>query len=94
MVGEILDPVGFTEKAPKPLAPRLESLRGKTVGLLDIGFPNGNLFLDRVEELLRERYGVVRVIRRAKPSPARPARKEVREELVSCCNAIIEALSS
>jgi len=52
------------------------------------------LFLDRLEELLKQRCGVAEVIRRAKPSPARPAKKEVREELVSRCDAVIEALSS
>ncbi len=94
MTEEILDPMGFSRQATKSLAPRLTDLQGKTIGLLDIRFPNGNLFLDRVEELLKERYGVAEVIRRAKPSPARPAKKEVREELVSHCDAIIEALSS
>jgi len=94
MAEEILDPMGFGRPTTKSLAPRLTNLQGKTIGLLDIGFPNGNLFLDRVEELLKGRYGVAEVIRRAKPSPARPARKEVREELVSRCEAIIEALSS
>jgi hypothetical protein len=44
--------------------------------------------------LLKERCGVAEVVRRAKPSPARPAKKEVREELVSQCDAVIEALSS
>jgi hypothetical protein len=94
MAEEMLDPMGFAEQAAKPLAPRLANLEGKTIGLLDIGFPNGNLFLDRVEELLKERYGVAEVIRRAKPSPARPAKKEVREDIVSRCDAVIEALSS
>ena len=94
MAEEILDPLGFGKQASQSLAPRLSGLQGKTLGLLDIGFPNGNLFLDRIEELLKERYGVAEVLRRAKPSPARPAKKEVREELASRCDAIIEALSS
>jgi hypothetical protein len=94
MVEEILDPLGFGAQATKPLAPRPANLQGKTIGLLDIGFPNGNLFLDRVEKLLKERYGVAEVIHRAKPSPARPAKKEVREELAARCDAVIEALSS
>ena len=94
MAEEILDPMGFGEQATKPLAPRLTDLRGKTIGLLDIGFPNGNFFLDRVEELLKEHYGVAQVIRHAKPSPTRVAKKEVREDILSRCDAVIEALSS
>ena len=40
MAEEILNPIGYGGKAEKPLAPRLPSLRGKTIALLDIGFPN------------------------------------------------------
>ena len=39
---------------------RLRSLQGKTVGLLDISKTGGNLFLDRLEQLLRERFGLTR----------------------------------
>jgi hypothetical protein len=95
MTDDILDPVGFeSEVPPKPMARRLDGLNGKTVGILDIGFPNGNVFLDRVEEILRSRYGVARFVRRAKPSPARPADDEVRKELIEACDAIIEGTSS
>jgi hypothetical protein len=94
MGDELLNPLGFGARESKALAQRLATLQGKTIGLLDIGFPNGNLFLDRVEELLKERCGVAQVVRRAKPSPARPAKMEVREELVAQCDAVIEALSS
>ena len=94
MAEDILDPTGFDSQAPKSMAPRLTSLQGKTIGLLDIGFPNGNVFLDRVEELLKTRYGVAEVVRKAKPSPARPAKEEVRRTLIDDCDAIIEGVSS
>ncbi|MGA8676899.1 MAG: UGSC family (seleno)protein, partial [Candidatus Acidiferrales bacterium] len=44
-----------------PARPR--SLEGKTVGLLDISKTGGNLFLDRLERLLRERFHVANVVR-------------------------------
>jgi hypothetical protein len=95
MADEILDPVGFdSEVAPKPMAKRLGALDGKTVGILDIGFPNGNVFLDRVEEVLRSKYGVAEFVRRAKPSPARTADDDVRKELIEACDAIVEGTSS
>jgi hypothetical protein len=95
MADDILDPIGFEPHAPpKPMAKRLETLRGKTVGILDIGFPNGNVFLDRVEEVLKIRYGVTEFVRRAKPSPARTADDEVRKELIEGCDAIVEGTSS
>ena len=92
---DILDPVGFESQAPpKPMAKRLDTLKGKKIGVLDIGFPNGNVFLDRVEEVLKGRYGVAEFVRRAKPSPARPADDEVRKELIEACDAIVEGTSS
>ena len=95
MADDILDPVGFESEAPpKPMAKRLDTLGGKTVGLLDIGFPNGSVFLDRVERVLRERYGVTQFVRRAKPSPARTADDQVRKELLEGCDAIVEGTSS
>jgi hypothetical protein len=95
MADDILDPVGFeSEVAPKPMAKRLNNLNGKTVGILDIGFPNGGVFLDRVEEVLKSKYGVARFVRRAKPSPARTADDEVRKELIEGCDAIVEGTSS
>jgi hypothetical protein len=95
MADDILDPVGFdSEVAAKPLAKRLDKLGGKTVGILDIGFPNGNVFLDRVEQVLKDRYGVTQFVRRAKPSPARTVDDEVRKELLEACDAIVEGTSS
>jgi hypothetical protein len=95
MADDILDPVGFESEVPsKPMATRLDTLGGKTVGILDIGFPNGNVFLDRVEEVLKSRYGVTQFVRRAKPSPARPADDDVRRELIEACDAIVEGTSS
>ncbi len=94
MAEEILNPIGYGGQAEKPLAPRLASLQGKTIALLDIGFPNSNLFLDRVETLLKERYGVAEVVRYAKPSPTRMAKPEVRQNILSRCHGVIEAVSS
>jgi hypothetical protein len=93
-MGEVLlDPTDHVERGEKRPAPRLDSLQGKTVCLLDISKPKGNFFLDRVEALLRERYGVREVLRRRKPTVARPAPAELREEIVGRCDALIEALS-
>ena len=95
MADDILDPVGFeSEVPPKPMAKRLDTLDGKTIGILDIGFPNGSVFLDRVEQILKDRYGVAAFVRHAKPSPARTADEEVRRELIEACDAIVEGTSS
>jgi hypothetical protein len=75
-------------KAP----PRLNTLAGKTVGLLDISKPGGSVFLDRIEELLKARYGVARVIRAATPTFTKRAPAEVIAQLRGM-DAVIEALA-
>jgi hypothetical protein len=78
------------QAAPPP--PRLAALTGKRIGLLDISKPGGNLFLDRLESILRERYGVADVLRARKPTFAKPAPQQVIEQLHGM-DAVIEALA-
>jgi hypothetical protein len=62
-VWEILDPAGTIERKTATPAPRLESLQGKTV-LLRWNFKhNGNLYLDRIAELLTEKVPGIRLIK-------------------------------
>jgi len=77
--------------APQP-APRLPSLSGKTIGLLDISKPGGNFFLDRLEPLLRQKYGVAETIRVMKPTFSKPAPPDVLQTLRGV-DAVIEALA-
>ena len=58
-------------------APRVDSLAGKTVALLDISKPGGSHFLDRLEEMLTEHHGAAKVLREAKPTFTKPAPEEV-----------------
>ena len=94
MADDMLDPIGYAGKAEKSLAPRLASLHGTTLALVDIGFPNGNIFLDRIESLLKDRYRVAEVVRHAKPAPTRVVKPEARQDIVSRCQGVIEAVSS
>lgn len=88
-----LDPTDQVERGQKSFAPRLDTLVGKTIGLLDINKAKGAYFLDRVEEVLRERYGVKEVLRRKKVSAGKMASPELKQELREQCDAVIEALS-
>ena len=46
----VMNPVGYPPKIiPKPMAPRLESLDGKTLYLVDPRFDDSGLFLHQVE---------------------------------------------
>ena len=89
---EFLDPTDSVA-VPRRTAPRLETLEGKTVTLLDISKAKGNHLLDRVEELLRERAHPRDVVRRKKPTFARPAPEDLRQEILKNSDAVIEALA-
>jgi hypothetical protein len=75
-----------------PPAQRLPTLEGATIGLLDIAKPKSKEFLDRLEQLLRERHRVAEVVRLRKPTFARVAPDDVLAE-AQRCGAVVEALA-
>jgi hypothetical protein len=82
------------ERAVQAAAPpaRLASLKGKKIALLDISKPGGSLFLDRLEEILRTRFGVAEIVRTRKPAFSKIAPPQVMEQLLGK-DAVIEALA-
>jgi len=87
----VLDPTDERAAAHRVPRPRPVSLDGLRVGLLDISKPRGDVFLDRLAELLAERG--VRVRRYAKPTFTKPAPVDLRREIVAECDVVIEALA-
>ncbi|RFU21589.1 hypothetical protein D0Z06_10345 [Geodermatophilus marinus] len=87
----VLDPTGERAPASRQLRPRPDGLAGRTVGLLDISKARGDVVLDRLAELL-EREGA-RVLRFRKPTFARPAPVDLRQEIAERCEVVIEALA-
>ena len=89
----LLDPIAPNDISDKFLAPRLDDLNGKVMGLLDISKSGGDIFLDRVEELMREHFDLVDVVRVTKPTFARPAPQDLITELADRCDFVVEALA-
>jgi hypothetical protein len=89
---KLINPMNETPVKVSAPPARLPSLNGKTVGLLDISKSGGNLFLDRLESLLRERYHVANVVRTMKPTFAKPAPPGIIEQL-RAVDAVVEALA-
>ena len=87
----LLDPTGERSPATRERVARLDSLDGKTVGLLDISKPRGDIFLDTIEARLRDRGA--EVLRFAKPTFTKPAPVDLRHEIATRCDAVIEALA-
>ena len=91
MTRSILDPTGERSVAERSRIARPDSLGGLTIGLLDISKPRGDVFLDRLEERL---VGVgAQVKRYRKPTFAKPAPVDLRHEIATECQVVIEALA-
>lgn len=87
----LLDPTSEASPKERPRAPRLPALEGRTVGLLDISKPRGDVFLDRLQRGLEARGA--RVERYAKPTFTKPAPIDLRHEIAVQCDAAVEALA-
>lgn len=87
----VLDPTGERQPVGRSRAPRLPGLDGVVVGLLDISKPRGDVFLDRVDELLTGRGIAVRRYR--KPTFSKPAPEDLRRQIAEQCQGVIEALA-
>lgn len=87
----VLDPTSEARAEQRELVTRPESLDGLTIGLLDISKPRGDVFLDRIEEKLTALGATVN--RYMKPTFAKPAPVDLRHEIATSCDAVIEALA-
>jgi hypothetical protein len=88
---DYVSPIDERVREPEPLAPRPADLLGRRVALLDISKARGAEFLDRIEELLRERGADTR--RFAKPLFSRPAPAEVIEQVAIHGDLAVEGLA-
>lgn len=87
----LLDPTSERRVVERERLARPASLEGLTVGLLDISKPRGDVFLDRIEERLR---GIGAEVRRyKKPTFTKPAPVDLRHQIATECQVVIEALA-
>lgn len=87
----LLDPSSERSVLHRERLLRPAALGGQVVGLLDISKPRGDIFLDRLEELL---VGAGAQVRRfKKPTFTKPAPVDLRQEIATQCTLVIEALA-
>jgi hypothetical protein len=87
----LLDPTAGRSAQSIEAVPRPTAIEGLKIGLLDISKPRGDKFLDRLEERLVEMGA--QVTRYAKPTFSKPAPVDLRHEIATNCDAVIEALA-
>ena len=76
---------------PRERLPRPPFLAGKTVALLDISKPRGDVFLDCLDQKLKAMGLDVRRYR--KPTFARLASVDLKHRIAAECDVVIEALA-
>ena len=87
----LLDPTAETSPAARALLARPASMVGKTVGLLDISKPRGDVFLDRIDERLQA-MGVA-VKRYTKPTFTRVAPTALKQQIAAEVDLVVEGLA-
>lgn len=87
----VLDPTSERTPEVRPRAPRPASLKDARIGLLDISKARGDVFLDRLAELLAARG--LRVERFRKPTYTKVAPIDLRREIRVRCDVVIEGLA-
>ena len=71
----VLSPIGVNRVGTRPLTPRLSSLGGVTIGILNNSKPNSLALQQRVVELLGQQAKLGGVVTKQKPSAAIGAEK-------------------
>ena len=79
----LYDPTAEPRAVAAQLAPRLQSLTGKRIGILDNGKANAGTLMLAVARTLQERYGAGDIVKRDKPV-AGPPSPEALDALAQC----------
>ena len=87
----LLDPTNEQSLAIRERVARLGALAGRKIGLLDISTARGDVVLDRLQE--RVEAAGAEVVRFKKPTFTKPAPVDLRHEIATSCDAVIEALA-
>jgi len=83
MTIRVLDPTAGEPAATGQLAPRLPTLKGKTVGFISNGKVGTKGFFAHLDRLLREEHGVAQVVSRTKSNYSAPADARIVAEIKS-----------
>jgi len=93
---EVLNPTASTMAVEMEIAPRVNDLNGKVIGLLNNGKPNFAIFLSRVEELLSQRFKFAEVVHVDKAlaggGVAAPLPSGAMEEFAAKCEVVVNGM--
>ena len=88
----LVDPTTEPVVAPFDGAPRLPSMAGMRLGIIDDSKRNADVLLEELAEVLRARYEISGVQWHRKPSASRPADPAEVAILARSCDAVVVAV--
>lgn len=89
MADELMNPRGIARYDRKRIAPRVKTLNGGVIGLLDNSKNNADQFLDHVLEILRREYSFADVLRIRKKAGSVPA--SFSADFLARCQFVVNA---
>ena len=91
MILRVFDPTNERKSAGGEPAPRLSSLKGKTIGFISNGKEGTKGFFAHLDRVLREEHGVAQVVMRTKSNYSAPADAHIVAEIRNW-NAVISGI--
>ena len=89
----LLDPTGESDLAvDTSLTPRLRSLRGLRVGLLDNAKPNGSVLLSHTGRELRRQHGIRDVVMYQKGYFGTPVEESLIQQILHHCDFVVAGI--
>ena len=89
----VLNPLGTPPPIKlKPLAPRLDTIKGKTIYIVNDGYPGSNILLGELKAVMEERHPDTEFVYRDKPGGMGGRVQELWDEIDEKGDAMILAL--
>lgn len=88
----MLKPTAGGSTLSASLAPGLDTLQGKTVGILSNQKVNADEVLEALVTAIQQKYKIARVIKRTKRIQSQSAPPDLMNDLVSLCDAVIHGV--
>jgi hypothetical protein len=91
---DVLDPTAKTTAKQERMATGLNDLNGKVIGLVDNRKPNFDIFLERVEKALCQRFQFAEIVRLKKGGTGAtvPLTPEEMKQLAPKCDAVVNGI--
>jgi hypothetical protein len=88
---DVLNPTGTFQTTEYKMAHRIDNLENKVLGLLWNRKANGDILLNRISSLLKEKINLSQILMKSKPSASAAAPDDVLNELEAKSDMIIAA---